>query len=295
MAKITKDFFKMNYPLRSKYSYKTLNGKVLIVAGSKNMPGAAILAALSCYKSGVGLVSLAVPKEIAQAVALAVPEALILTLPSTSGSLNKAALKQIIKYQKTNPHDVVLIGPGLSSGAKITLELLNKINLPAVIDADALNFIAKDGAGKLKDLTKKFPCILTPHQGEMKRLLKTNTLPKNSYEQLSKITGAVALLKGPKTKVFYNGILYENTTGNEGLAKAGSGDALAGIIASIFAQLLKRQSKDSQAAKALKAAALGVYLHGKAADEAAKKTGKIALMASDVILVLPKTLRSIFG
>jgi len=273
MQKITKAFFLKNFPKRGKNSYKNLNGKVLIVAGSADMPGAAVLCARAAYRAGAGFVALAVPACVYKAAVCAVPEALILKMPS------EKCLKKIIEYNKTNPQDLILIGPGLGKGAAIMPKLLKQTKLPAVIDADALNFLAKHGPEKL---LKNIPYILTPHEGEMKRLLHG----KVSADKLSELTGAVSLLKGPDTIISLRGRSMQNTTGNEGLAKAGSGDILAGIIAGIWAQLIRLGKAD-----AFTAAALGVYIHGAAADDAVKKISKTSLTASDVLQQLPLTLK----
>lgn len=280
IKKITKSFFKKNFPKRSKNSYKNLNGKVFIFSGSKTMPGAAVLCAKAAYQAGAGFVSLAVPKEILPACLKAVPEALFLQVSATP-------FKEIINYLKQMPHDVLLIGPGLTKErAKILLSLLKQTNLPAVIDGDALNTLALAGLEKLPK-HKEAKYILTPHAGEMKRLLKQNLSGTAAAFSLSQKSGAVSLFKGPKTKVALGKEIWQNTTGNEGLAKAGSGDTLAGIIAGIYAQLLKRNQKKATLTSAL----LGVYLHGKAADFAIKKYSKTALMASQVCAEIPSVLR----
>ena len=275
MQKINKAFFLKNFPKRPLNSYKNLNGRVLIAAGSADMPGAAILCARACYAAGAGLVTLAAPKPVYNAAANAVPQAIILDLPNNPA----AAVKKIIAYNKKTPHDLLLIGPGLGAATRVMFQILSKTKLPAVIDADALNYLAKLGPQKL---AKNIPYILTPHTGEMRRLLKTQNI---NAAKLAEITGAVCLLKGPGTIVSGGGKTMQNTTGNSGLAKAGSGDILAGIIAGIWAQL--------RAQKAFEAAALGVWLHGAAADHAIKKTGKIPLMAEDVLAALPHILKKL--
>lgn len=280
IKKITKSFFKKNFPKRPKNSYKNLNGKVFIFAGSKTMPGAAVLCAMAAYRAGAGFVSLAIPKEILPACLKAVPEALFLQISANP-------LKEIKKYLKQMPHDVLLIGPGLTKArAKIVLSLLKQTNLPAVIDGDALNALAMLGIEKLPQ-NEKVKYILTPHAGEMKRLLKKDLTGAAASLSLTQKSGAVSLFKGPKTKVAFDKQVWQNTTGNEGLAKAGSGDTLAGIIAGIYAQLLKRNQKDA----ALNSALLGVYLHGKAADRAVKKYGKTALMATQVCQEISSVLK----
>ncbi|MDR0646191.1 MAG: NAD(P)H-hydrate dehydratase [Elusimicrobiota bacterium] len=290
MQKITKNFFKKYFPRRAKSSYKNLNGRVLIAAGSANMPGAAVLCARACYRAGAGLVTLAVPSQVYNAAVKAVPEAVILHLPCKE-YLNASSLKSIISHNKKFPHDLLVAGPGLGKGAQIVLKLLAQTKLPAVIDADALNFLAQKG---VFGLDKNIPHILTPHAGEMKRLLKAVKITDNSAKKLSQITDAIAILKGPFTKVCYKEIIMQNTTGNEGLAKAGSGDVLAGIIGGIWAQLIKKETGDLPKQKAFKAAALGVYLHGAAADEAVKKISKTALMASEIYTQIPRVILNTF-
>ena len=280
IKKITKPFFKNNFPKRPKNSYKNLNGKVFIFAGSKTMPGAAVLCAKAAFKAGAGFVTLAIPREILPACLKAVPEALFLQISDNP-------LKEITGYLKKMPHDVLLVGPGLTKNrAKILLPLLKQTSLPAIIDGDGLNFLAQAGLERLSK-TKEVKYILTPHAGEAKRLLKKEVSAEKSALLLTEKSGAVSLFKGPKTKVALNKKLWQNTTGNEGLAKAGSGDTLAGIIAGIYAQLIKRKIKNA----ALKSALLGVWLHGKAADTAVQKTGKTSLLASEVCAEIASVLK----
>ena len=271
IKKITKTFFKNNFPKKPKNSYKNLNGKVFIFAGSKTMPGAAVLCAKAAFRAGAGFVTLAVPQEILPACLKAVPEALFLQISDNP-------LKEITAYLKKMPHDVLLVGPGLTKKrVKILLPLLKQTSLPAIIDGDALNILAEEGLERLPK-TKEIKYILTPHAGEAKRLLKQDLPAEKAALILTQRSGAVSLFKGPKTKVALGKDIWQNTTGNEGLAKAGSGDTLAGIIAGIYAQLIKRNNRNAAYLSAL----LGVWLHGKAADLASEKYGKTALVARDV-------------
>lgn len=288
MTKINKTYFKKHYPKRTKNSYKNLNGKVFIIAGSKNMPGAAVLAARAAYRAGAGFITVATVKENRAALIKAVPEALILDIKSSNGYLNGESLKQIKTYLKGNPQDVILAGCGLGKGAGIILNLLKAVKLPAVIDADGLNYIAKAGAAKLQGLT----CILTPHEGEIKRLLGKLPFDKNTAaKNISVLSGGVCLLKGPNTQVCSGNLKNINISGNEGLAKAGSGDVLCGIIAASWAKLIKSGVPAQQSA--FRAACLGVFLHGSAADFAVKGISKESLTASDVISALPYTLKKL--
>lgn len=279
--KITKKFFKSNFPKIKKDSYKNINGKILIIAGSKTMQGAAVLNVLGAYFSGAGMVALASIPEVIKATVCTVPQTLVLPL-------EKNQLNEIKKYIKNFKPDVLLIGSGLAEMAKNTLKILEFAKLPAVIDASSLTFLAS----KNSKLPKAGgPYILTPHIGEMKRLLKHKTLnTKTAAKELAQKTGTICLLKGPVTYIS-NGIkTYKSHAGNCGLAKAGSGDVLGGIIAALYARLLKKY--DGKKA-ALYAAAMGVYLHGYAADFAAKETGKTSLLATDVINKVPSAIKNL--
>ena len=279
--KITKKFFKLNFPKVKKDSYKNINGKILIIAGSRTMQGAAVLNVLGAYFTGAGMVALASIPEVIKSTVCTVPQALVLPLEK-----NQAA--EIKKYIKNFKPDVLLIGSGLTEMAKNTLKILEFAKLHAVIDASSLTFLASKGTKLPK---AGGPYILTPHIGEMKRLLKQNTIDtKTTAKILGQKTGAICLLKGPVTFIS-NGIkTYESRTGNCGLAKAGSGDVLGGIIAALYARLLKKY--DGKKA-ALYAAAMGAYLHGYAADLAAKETGKTSLLATDVVHKIPISLKNL--
>ena len=280
--KITKKFFKTNFPKVKKDSYKNINGKILIIAGSKTMQGAAVLNVLGAYFSGAGMVALASIPEVIKATVCTVPQALVLPL-------EKNQLNEIKKYIKTFKPDVLLIGSGLAETAKNTLKILNFAKLPAVIDASSLTFLASKGAKLPKT---GGPYILTPHVGEMERLLKQKTLnTKTAAKELAQKTGAICLLKGPITYISNGTKTYESHAGNCGLAKAGSGDVLGGIIAALYARLLT-QNKDKKQAAFL-AAALGCYLHGRAADFAAKEIGPTSLLANDVVKKIPAAIKNL--
>lgn len=280
--KITKQFFKKNFPKIAKDSYKNINGKVLIIAGAKTMQGAAVLNVLGAYCCGAGMVALASIPEVIKATVCIVPQALVLPL-------EKQPLTQIKKYIKSFNPDVLVIGCGLSELAKETINILKSAKVPAVIDASSLTFLASAG----ERLPKNIPYILTPHIGEMKRLLKRKTInPETAAKELAQKTGAVCLLKGPITYISDGAKTYESHSGNCGLAKAGSGDILAGIIGALYARLFKNY--DGKKA-ALYAAAMGAYLHGYAADLAAKETGEISLLATDVINKIPVAIKNLLG
>lgn len=280
--KITKKFFKQNFPKIKKDSYKNINGKILIIAGSKTMQGAAVLNVLGAYFSGAGMVALSSIPEVIKATVCTVPQALVLPL-------GKNQLNEIKKYIKNFKPDVLLIGSGLGEMAKNTLKILEFAKLPAVIDASSLTFLASKNS---KSPKSGGPYILTPHIGEMKRLVKQKTINiKTAAKELAQKTGAICLLKGPVTYISDGVKTYESHAGNCGLAKAGSGDVLGGIIAALYARMLTQVKDKKQAA--FKAAALGCYLHGYAADLAAKETSKTSLLATDVVYKIPFTTRKL--
>ena len=284
--KITKRFFKLNFPKIKKDSYKNINGKVLIIAGSKTMQGAAVLNVLGAYSCGAGMVALASVPEVIKATVCTVPQALVLPL-------GKSPVNAIKKYIKSFKPDVLLIGSGLGEMAKNTLKILDFAKLPAVIDASSLTFLASKGAKLPK---AGGPYILTPHVGEMERLLKQKTInTKTAARELAQKTGAICLLKGPVTYISDGTKIYESHAGNCGLAKAGSGDVLGGIIAALYARVLAQTKEKTQGKKnaAFKAAALGCYLHGCAADFAAQETGETSLLATDVIKKLPAAIKNL--
>lgn len=290
MTEINETFFKKYYPRRSKDSYKNLNGKVFIIAGSKDMPGAAVLASRAAYAAGAGFVTVSTVSDIRPALINAVPEALILDIKSSGGYLGAEASVQIKDYLKNNPQDVILTGCGLSKGAAVTEEILKSAALPAVVDADSLNFISSRGVSVLK----KTPCILTPHIGEIKRLLAGIPFEEeNAALKISELSGGVCLLKGPATQICFNGNKNINSSGNEGLAKAGSGDVLAGIIAAVWAKMLKAGGGINPRESGFLAASMGVYLHGACADFAAEKVSKESITAGMLIEVLPYVLKKL--
>ena len=266
-------------------------GHVFILAGSRRFSGAAALCSLAAMRSGAGLVTIGMPESIVNPMIKIKPkEAMILPLPETKeGSLSLSGYKKIIKF--IEKIDVVIIGPGLSQeGTVVSLvrKLLAKINKPVVIDADGLNAIA----GKLNLLKSlgsrlKGETIITPHPGEMARLLKTTVGKIQSQRKKIALDFAIdynvtIVLKGNKSVVAgCNGEFYVNNSGNPGMATAGSGDLLTGIIGAFFAQGIG----------AFNATKYAVYLHGLAGDLAAKEKTQISLIASDIIEKIPEAIK----
>lgn len=273
--------------------YKRACGKILILAGSKNMSGAALLTAEAAFRSGAGLVILGYPENLKEVYQKMLPEAMSLILPETpSGSLSLKAFDAIL--QAIEDIDLVVLGPGLTRNRE-TQQLIEKLvvelNKPLVIDADGLNAIA-DSSQEVKDifLKRQKETIITPHFGEMSRLTKipVKEIEENKlriareYSQAWKI---ILVLKGFETVISQGkGRVVINKSGGPGLATAGTGDVLAGVIATFGAQNLK---------KLFEATATAVYIHGLAGDLAQKKLGTRSVIASDVIKNLSKAILKI--
>lgn len=287
---ITGDYVKDWLPSRPSLAHKGNFGRVLIVAGSRGMTGAASLAGEAAIRSGAGLVTVAVPETLHNIMEEKLTEVMTVPLPDDgNGSLSREAGKKILAL--LDDMDVLAIGPGLSqSPGVITLvrELLPSLKIPCVLDADALNALAGETA-IFNEL--KAPVVITPHPGEMARLMGIK--PKNVQEdRIGNAVKAAAdwkvvtLLKGARTVVATpDGVVYINSTGNAGMATGGSGDVLTGMIASLIAQGMKPA----------RAAAAGAYLHGLAGDQAASDKGMMGLIASDIISALPAVTRGLAG
>jgi ADP-dependent NAD(P)H-hydrate dehydratase len=257
-------------------------GKVCIIAGSIGMSGAAALAGRAALRAGAGLVRVDTPKSILPIVAAIEPSFTTIALPEDSeGRISAKAIHAVLEAVEQN--DAVAFGPGIgTSGAlrSILETLLDQPNLRLVIDADGLNNLAgiKNWPARLKA-----KLILTPHPGEMKRLwsgLFREELPVDRQEQalqLAQRINTIVVLKGAGTVVTDGEKVYINKTGNPGMATAGSGDVLTGVITALLGQGLSD----------FDAAVLGVYIHGLAGDIAAEKVGQVSLMTTDIIDSLP--------
>lgn len=277
-------------PVRREISHKGDFGKACIIAGSMGFSGAAALAGKAALRSGSGLVRVAVPKSILPIVASIEP--CYTTIPLTEDSTGKISAKAIdAVLNAVEDNDVIAFGPGIgiSAGVKTVLENLVRLeNLRLVIDADGLNNLAN-----IRDWPKinKANVILTPHPGEMKRLwsgLFRTSQPEDRQTaaiEFARESGAVVVLKGFQTVVADREKYYINTTGNPGMATAGTGDVLAGTITALFGQKFE----------SFEAALLGVYVHGLAGDLAAKDKGQVSLIATDLIDYLPQAFKAASG
>ncbi len=263
-------------PERSRFAHKGVFGHALAVAGSSGMMGAALLTGKAALRSGAGLVTLHVPASGFRVVQTAFPEAIV-SIDSDEHVFS--VLNDLEKYT------AVAVGPGLGNHDRSRLglqKLLKNVNVPLVIDADALNMIAAN-----RELLSYLPegSILTPHPLEFDRLAGGS--PDGWSRHLEQIAFSLkyrvtVVLKGANTSIsFPDGSCVFNTTGNPGMATGGSGDVLTGIVLSLLAQRLSPEN----------AAMAGVYLHGMAGDKAAEKYGEESMIAGDIIRCLGDAFR----
>jgi len=251
-------------------------GHVFIIAGSLGMTGAAYLASQAALLTGSGLVTLGIPKSLNIILAKKLVEVMTKPLPETkekSFSLN--AFSEIDKFVKLRKPNVLAIGPGLSQNKNtqvLARKVVSEIELPMVIDADGLNTLKSP-------VRMTYGTVITPHPGEMARLLGADVAEvqanrKNIAKNTASKYNVVVVLKGHKTIVAGpEGQFYINNTGNPGMASAGCGDVLTGMIASLVGQGIEP----------FEAAKCGVYLHGLAGDIAVKETCQASLRATDLL------------
>lgn len=255
---------------RAPQSHKGSFGHALLYAGSLGMAGAAVLSARACMRSGVGLLSVCTPAANNDILQISVPEAMVIHTDDMYAS------SDLSRYT------AIGAGPGLGKGDSQTAlmdKLLKSASCPAVLDADALNIISMNGY--LLDYVPS-GSVMTPHPGELARL----TGPSDNWTQmaakaidLARATGITVVVKGaPTVTVSPDGNAWINTTGNVGMATAGSGDVLTGIVLSLLAQ----------GYSALHAAVVAVFIHGYAGDEAARTLSRTAMTSADIINCLPK-------
>lgn len=268
-------------------SNKGTFGKAFIVAGSKDMAGAAVMCIRAALRCGAGIVQGGVPCSIRGIVAPMVTEAIIRCLDEKDGHISRDSMDEVLQY--INSSTAYGLGPGLTAESDI-MELVRTVigeaKIPGVIDADGLNVLAQD----MKMLyNAKSTVIITPHPGEVARLLK-KTVKEIQDDRigwakcLSEEYGVVTVLKGANTVIACpDGEVFINTTGNPGMAKGGSGDILTGMIVSLLAQGFSPED----AAKA------GVYIHGLAGDMAAEKLGEWGMKAGDIIDFIPDAIKAV--
>jgi len=273
---LTRERMREIVPVRAADSHKGDFGRVLIIAGSTGRTGAAHLSAIGALRSGAGLVTIATPRSCVPVVAAMAPEYMTEPLDETpSGTVDFAAIDRVLDIKT----DVIAVGPGLGQSegtAAFVQALLERAEVPLVLDADALNAFAGDPDSLMG--REDVGVVITPHPGEMARLLNISTEAVQHDRLRHARAFAVAhrvhvVLKGHRTIIAApDGRTFVNLTGNAGMATGGTGDLLTGMVAAWFAQLL-----DAEAA-----CKLAVYLHGTAGDLAEADEGEVALVAGDV-------------
>ncbi len=269
-------------PLRGDDAHKGDVGRIAVIGGSYGdtvMVGAPTLAANASFRSGAGLVRLVVPHELLESAGVLAPCATMQSLPKSAGDL----LRIVDDFRA----DVVAIGPGLGTSltAEVIADFLAGYSGPVVVDADALNQLATLDSLNVPDPHRM---VFTPHPGEAMRLLASTERPSsttNSAEARHELACALVekyrctiVLKGRGTIVTNGDRIYTNQTGNAGMASAGTGDVLTGLIAGLIGQKLEP----------IEASILGTYLHGLAGDFASEELGRWSMTATDVLDYLPE-------
>lgn len=274
-------------PIRKPDGHKGDFGKVLLVAGSTGLTGAACMAGQAAARSGAGLTKIACPASVQPVIASHMIEVMSYSLPDVAkkGALAVRGLGGIRSLLQE--HDSLVLGPGIGRHREtfeLVRRLVQKLETPTIIDADGLNALA-DHLDIVKNCTA--PLVLTPHPGEFKRLTG-ETVPESIHDKVTLVRevatdlGVVIVLKGSPTLIAQpGGPVYLNQTGNEGMASGGSGDVLSGMIGTFLAQDLT----------ALEAAVVGVFIHGLAGDLAAEKLTSRAMIPGDIIRFLPEAFR----
>jgi ADP-dependent NAD(P)H-hydrate dehydratase len=262
--------------------HKGTFGRVLVIAGSVGMTGAAALVGRAALRAGAGLVRVATAKSALPIVAALEPCYTTLPLPEDAGGrVSAKAVNTILNAAEDN--DVVAIGPGLgqSAGLRTVIEaLIQQESLRLLIDGDGLNNLSKLPGWPKK---RKADLVLTPHPGEMERLwsgLFREEMPQDRQQTATRVAQAaqsVVTLKGAGTVVGDGQRVYVNTTGNPGMGTAGAGDVLSGVVSALMGQGLS----------SFDATVLSVYLHGLAGDLAADRLGQVSLIATDILDALP--------
>jgi len=276
-------------PHRPLSAHKYSCGKVFVVAGSVGLTGAAAMCSSSALKAGAGAVVLGIPETLNAILEEKLTEVMTTPLPETSEQSLSLRAYEVLKGN-VDWSDVVVLGPGLSRNQEtyqLVWRIVENINRPILVDADGLNALSENA--KLLKRKKTVPFILTPHAGELSRLIGLDSKEIEAERvsvarEVARKFGIVLVLKGAPTVVADpEGSVYVNSTGNPGMATAGAGDVLSGIIAGLWAQGLA----------ALDAALCGVYLHGLAGDLAKDVYGEYSLFATDIQEYFPHAVREL--
>jgi ADP-dependent NAD(P)H-hydrate dehydratase / NAD(P)H-hydrate epimerase len=267
-------------------AHKGSRGRLLVVAGSRGMTGAAAMAAEAAQRLGAGFVTLACPDSLVETLAAKLTTIVIRPLPeSAPGVLARSAADEVLALAEHA--DAVVIGPGLSAAdgpRGVSRAVVERCALPLVIDADALGAFAQDAAGLT---SRRAPTVLTPHPGELSRLLGVSAeeiqRDRLAFGARLATDDVTCVLKGARTVVTGEGRQAIETAGNQGMATAGSGDVLSGMIGALLAKRLS----------AFEAAALGVHLHARAGDLAALRRTPECVIATDILGCIPAAVREL--
>ena len=266
-------------PDRRPNAHKGDFGRILLLCGSRGYTGAAALAARGALRSGAGLVYLGVPESIYAIEAVKLDEPVVFPLPEEEGKLSEGAIPKVL--ERLSNMDAVLIGPGLGQSAgiySVVKAVLERYCGPVVLDADGINVMAAH-----KDILRgrTAPTIVTPHPGEFARLGGKSGSRVDAAVDMARALGVIVVLKGQGTVITDGEKVYVNPTGNPGMAVGGSGDVLAGIVASFLGQGIAP----------LDAAACAAWVHGAAGDICAREIGQYGMLPGDMVEVLPRLMK----
>lgn len=287
---IDKDMVFNIVPERKKETHKGTYGRIGIIGGSRGMTGAVALATSASLRSGSGLVYSIVPASLSSIIETLVIESITIPVDcENKGHFTQTGIKNILEI--TTKLDCLVLGPGMGTDderIRLVKEILSTTYRPIVLDADGINCIC---GGKEVLTSRLHETVITPHPGELARLLNLNTeeIQKNRVKyciQTAKMFKVITVLKGSNTVIASpEGQVYINTTGNPGMATAGSGDVLSGMIGSFIGQGIEP----------LNAAIAGVFLHGLAGDMAEMERGEYGLIAGDIVNKIPSAIKYVKG
>lgn len=281
---INADMAQKLLPQRAPDAHKGSCGKVLVIGGSAGLTGAPILSAIAALRGGAGLAAICAPQELSGIFENASLEVITHGVKSKDGHFTSKAFDQIKNIAKN--YDVIILGPGMGRSKEVIRlagRIIKEINLPKVVDADALYALSL-----LKHCKSMSPWALTPHPLEFSRLIKKDIKEINLklvdyLKKASIFYKSVIVYKKHNTITADKDKVYINSSGNSALATAGSGDVLSGMIGGFAAQGLPL----------VKAAILAVYIHGLCADEYIKENDVLSMLAGDIINLLPKVIKKV--
>lgn len=285
MKKINKLLVKKIMPERNDKFNKTNFGKVLVIAGSYPMMGACYLSSKACIKSGCGLVYSVVIDKIKPYLSSVLPEVIFYSYKTNKDYIDEKIAYFVSKLHKDRKFDVILIGPGISNNTdtfKAVFNILEKFkdsNIPFIIDADGINVLSRDK--RKLNILKYIPSIITPHIGEARRIVGNIDDDIKLLEKTNKMTSSVIVLKNYRTLITDGKDKYLLDFPNSALSKAGSGDVLSGIMASILAQKIKKEKNIPKTL--IESAICAVWIHSRVAFKLSQLKTKYTITATDLI------------